>query len=94
MINAYKYFMDDTLGGATITVTPQPVGIAACGMVTVAAPSVSYGCTWCLELSIGDQVWIDKPFVNTERITTLETGKAGLEPTILTTVKLRPRDAT
>ena len=56
MINAYKYVMDDTLGGATITVTPQPVGIAACGMVTVAAPSVSYGCTWCLELSIGDQV--------------------------------------
>ena len=46
--------MDDTLGGATIT--PQPVGIAACGMVTVAAPSVSYGCTCCLELSIGDQV--------------------------------------
>ena len=45
MINAYKYVMDDTLGGATITVTPQPVGIAACGMVTVAAPSVSYGCT-------------------------------------------------
>ena len=29
MINAYKYVMDDTLGGATITVAPQPVGIAA-----------------------------------------------------------------
>ena len=92
MINAYKYVMDDTFGGATVT--PQPVGIAACGTVTVAAPSVSYGCTWWLELSIGDQVWIDKPFVNTERITTLETRKAGLEPTILTTVKLRPRDGT
>ena len=81
--------MVDTPGGATA------IGIPQTGMrVTVASPSVSY----CVHMVFRTEHWrsnLNRYNVRKHRMD-YYTGNAGfeVEPTILTTVKLRPRDTT